>query len=246
MPQTVALFATLKKALRAQGVTYRDVAHYLGHSEANVKRMFSENNMPVDRLEQICQMIDLEISDLVRKMEADTQKISALTENQEQELVSDPKLLLVAFLVVNAWTFDEILSYYNLEKPELIRLLVQLDRLKLVELLPNNRIKLLASKQFAWRTNGPIQHYFSKNMQDDYFTSPFDRDGEKFRFMSGLLSVASSQKLNSRIEQLAGEYNRLVIEDQKLPLEERYSFSMILAIRPWHPKAFSQYLRQHD
>ena len=243
MPQTIALFSTLKKILRSHGITYRDIANYLDQSEANIKRMFSNNNMSVGRLVQICQMVGLELSDLVRQMESNIQKISVLTEEQEKTLVADTRLLLIAFLVINSWSFKEIISYYNFSESELIPFLAQLDRLKLIELWPNNRIKLLASKQFAWRTNGPIQQYFSKNMQNDFFKCHFNKVDEKYRFMSGLLSEASSQKLISKIEQLTSEYNQLIIEDQKLNLDSKFNFSMILAIRPWHPKEFSKYLR---
>ncbi len=243
MSQTIPLFSTLKKVLRSHAITYQDIANYLNQSEANIKKMFSNNNMSIERLERICQMVGLELSDLVHQMESDTQKISVLTEEQEKILVSDTRLLLVAFLVINTWSFKEIISYYNFSEPELIRYLAQLDRLKLVELWPNNRIKLLTSKQFAWRTNGPIQQYFSKNMQDDFFKCQFNKIDEKYKFMSGLLSEASSQKLIAKIEQLTREYNQLIIEDQKLSLDNKLNFSMILATRPWHPKEFSKYLR---
>lgn len=243
MEQTKVLLATLKRVLRSQGVRYRDIASHLNHSEANVKRMFSENNMSIGRLEKICQMVGFDLSDLVRQMEADTLKITELTDGQEKELVSDTKLLLAAYLVVNAWSFEEIIECYNFTESELIRLLIRLDKLKLIELLPLNRIKLLVSKQFAWRTNGPIQKYFSQKIQDDYFKSQFDKGGESFRFMSGLLSDASSQLIIQKMEQLVSEYNQLIIEDQKLPLADRFSFSMITAIRPWHPETFAKYLR---
>ncbi|MEE9412955.1 MAG: hypothetical protein V3V22_07880, partial [Methylococcales bacterium] len=74
----------------------------------------------------------------------------------EEELVDNPRFLLVAFLVIHRCTFDDIVSNYLLTEIEIVNHLIRLDQLKIIELLPNNRIKLLISSHFSWRKNGPI------------------------------------------------------------------------------------------
>ena len=54
--------------------------------EASVKRLFSERQFSLQRLDQICSLLGLEISDLVRRLDQ-AQRIDALTAEQEQELV---------------------------------------------------------------------------------------------------------------------------------------------------------------
>ena len=71
MAETQALVQTLKKTLKANGLTYRRVAEGLGLSEASVKRLFSEESFSLRRLDQVCGLMGLEISDLVRQMEAE-------------------------------------------------------------------------------------------------------------------------------------------------------------------------------
>jgi len=68
MAQTSALLKTLKKELKAHGLTYVDVAKHLNLAQASIKRLFSEENISLARLDQICQMMNLEISDLVKGM----------------------------------------------------------------------------------------------------------------------------------------------------------------------------------
>jgi DNA-binding Xre family transcriptional regulator len=68
MAQTQQLIETLKKALKAHGKTYQDVAQHLELSEASVKRLFSEKSFSLQRLDQTCQMMDMEITDLVQMM----------------------------------------------------------------------------------------------------------------------------------------------------------------------------------
>lgn len=244
MPQAHTLVATLKKTLKAHGLTYRHVADSLQLSEASVKRLFAQENLSIARLEQICQLMSMEISDLIKRMDADTRRLSELTEAQERELVSDIKLLLVTFLVVNGWNFDGIVQHYKLTEAETIRCLAKLDRLRLIELLPKNRIKLLISSNFAWRRNGPIQRFFSDNLREEFLNSQFDKDDEAFHFLTGILSPPMSATLIEKMRRLAAEFDELNEESRRLPLKERIECSMILAIRPWRPAAFQKLERK--
>jgi transcriptional regulator with XRE-family HTH domain len=233
-----ALVATLKKALKAQGLTYRDVGKALGLSEANVKRMFARESFTLARLDQVCQLMAMEIADLTRMMDAERRQLTELTEEQEQELVADTRLLVVAFLVVNGLTFDDIPGHFQLTEPEIIRCLAKLDRLKLVELLPGNRVKLLVSPRFTWRRHGPIQKYFTARLQEDFLNSAFGGPGETFVFLSGMLSSTSTSIMLQKIEQLASQFNELNQEDRHLPLHQRTGYSVILAMRPWRAEIF--------
>ncbi|MEE9395808.1 MAG: helix-turn-helix transcriptional regulator [Methylococcales bacterium] len=243
MPQILALVDTLKQVLKANGLTYRDVANSLSLSEASIKRLFAQHNFSMIRLEQICQLMDMEISDLVNMMEIRRQTLTELTEEQEKELVSDSRFLLVTFLVVNRCKFNEIVLNYRFTSTETIRYLARLDRLKLIDLLPNNRIKLRISSNFSWRRNGPIQEFFVANLQQDFLNSRFEDRGESFYFLSGMLSEESRNALIKRLQQLAGEFNTLNRQDAQIPFDQRLGHSLFLAIRPWRADVFDQWQR---
>jgi len=59
MPQAALLVEVVKRSLRERGLTYARVAKGLGLSESSVKRVFSQENLSLDRLEQICALMDL-------------------------------------------------------------------------------------------------------------------------------------------------------------------------------------------
>ncbi|MBI3561741.1 MAG: helix-turn-helix transcriptional regulator [Gammaproteobacteria bacterium] len=238
MPQAQALVTTLKKSLKAHSLTYRDVAAGLDLSEASVKRLFAEQHFSLERLEQICRLMDMEIGDLVKCMEADQQHIHELSEAQEHELATDTRLLLVAFLAVNGWTFDEILQRHVINETELIRDLAKLDRIKLIELLPKNRIKLLIAPNFSWRRNGPIQRFFTANLQDDFLKSSFEDRAATFQFLSGMLTAGSIEQLRKKSQLLAQEFHSLNLQDRTAPLEQREPYTVMLACRPWKPSVF--------
>jgi transcriptional regulator with XRE-family HTH domain len=241
LAETTNIVSTLKRALKAHGLTYRDVSEALSVSESSVKRLFSDKDFSLKRLDQICQLMNMEISDLIQQMEQETRLISQLSLEQETLLVSDLKLLLVAVCVTNHWSFGEILSTYSLTEHELIRSLAALDKLKLIELQPNNRVKLLMTVDFSWIPNGPINQFFESQVQSDFFKSRFNGAGEVRLFASGMLSRASNAILIRRIEKLVQEYRRFNDDDQSLPLNDRYGTSMIIAMRPWELAAFEEF-----
>ncbi len=63
MSQIKQISQVLKQQLRQHQITYKQVAGALGMSEANIKRMFANDNFSMSRLEQICQLVNLTLSD---------------------------------------------------------------------------------------------------------------------------------------------------------------------------------------
>ncbi|HCA24442.1 MAG TPA: transcriptional regulator [Pseudomonas sp.] len=242
MAQTAAIVSALKNALKEQGITYQQVAEALDLSEASVKRLFSERQFSLQRLDQICSLLGLEISDLVRRLDQ-AQRIDALTAEQEQELVGDDRLLLVAICALNRWSLAQILETYQLSEVEAVGRLARLDRMGLIELLPGNRIKPLISHDFRWQQHGPIQRFFEQQVQADFFQCHFNLPGELRLFLSGMLSPQSTEQMHQKLQRLAQAFRHSHQEDLVLPLEQRFGVSMILAIRPWEVAAFQQLRR---
>ena len=93
MSQIKSVTLTLKQLLKQHKLTYRDVAAHLDLSEANVKRVFASNNFSLTRLEQICQLLNISLTDLFSLTEKQQSQLSQLNLEQEQQLVDDPKLI---------------------------------------------------------------------------------------------------------------------------------------------------------
>lgn len=244
MDQTRTLVLALKRVLKSAGLTYRDVAQGLAISEPTVKRMLSRGPLTLARLEQICALAKVEIADLVRMVEGGARQLTELTEAQEEEIVSDPRLLVVAFLVVNGWRAEDIRAEYAFSKADVVRYLARLDRLKLIELLPGNRVRLLVSPRFAWRRNGPIERFFMTHMLQDFLRSPFDRADESFVFLSGMLARSSTLAMLKRLDEVTLQFNELNDADRHTPHARRTGYTIMLAMRPWRSDVFER-LRKH-
>lgn len=238
MAQSEMLIDTLKLALKSHRLTYADVARRLGMSEANVKRMFASKRFTLERLEDVCKLMQLELSDLFQLYEESRQRITQLSEEQEEELMRDTKLLLVAVSVRNRLSFDDITGNYQLSKTECIRRLAKLDRLKIIDLLPNNRYKLRIDEDFRWLPNGPIERFFEKQIQSQFLKAGFNGELEQRLFLFGLLSDASAQVIINKMQALASELTELHRQDARLPLDKRHNIGVLLALRPWELEVF--------
>ncbi|MCR8922534.1 helix-turn-helix transcriptional regulator [Dasania sp. GY-MA-18] len=238
MPQISPLIKTLKKQLKANGHTYLDVAKLLDLSEASVKRLFAEQNFTLQRLEQICHMMGLEISELVQLMEGEQRKIIQLSLEQEQEIASDLLLLMVTACVINGYSYQDLIDQYDIKPTDCIQKLAALDRLKIIELLPNNRIKLLVAANFSWQRNGPIQKFFQEKVEQEFFSTGFDQDHESLIVVNGLLSKASNLEFQKKMQRLAKEFSELAQHDMALPMDNKHGNTVVLAIRRWQYNLF--------
>jgi len=238
MAQVQAVIATLKQALKADRLTYADVARGLGMSEANVKRMFATERISLDRLEAICELIHMDLIDLFQLVDASRQRITQLLEEQERELVADVKLLLVAVSVRNHLSYEEIIRNYMITETECIHYLAKLDRLHIIDLLPRNRIKLRVDENFSWRPNGPIERFFEREVQSQFLKSGFNSAGSMRVFIPGLLSERSHDAFTRKLLALGKEFTELHRQDCDLPLGKRRSIGLLLALREWEFAAF--------
>jgi len=244
MAQTSSLINTLKKALKAQGKTYLDVADALNLSEPSIKRMFADEHITLKRLDRICEMLDLELSELILMMQDNSDLISQLTKEQEQDLVSDIDLFLVAVSCLNRWSFSDIIDTYDFSEASMRQHLRRLEKLKFLQLLAGDRIRVLVSRNFAWLPDGPIQRFFNQKIQNEFFASSFEQQGEKLSVITAMLSPSSNAIVQQRIERLLGEFSDLEAEDARLPINKRFGTTMVVAIRPWELEAFEERRRE--
>lgn len=237
------LVATLKKRLKIQGLTYRDLATALKLSEPSVKRMFSTGRFTLDRLVEISNLLGFTLAELAQEAAVNERLLHTLSEAQEAELVSDPKLLLVAICSLNHWTVKDIVTTYRLTEAECIQRLAQLDRLRLIVLLPGNRTRLNVARDFDWRVQGPIRRFFREQGLHDFMGSEFARDDEMMAFSHAMLTDVSIAKALAELRRLRQRFAELHEESLAAPLVKRRGFGMLLAIRPWEIAAFGKLRR---
>ncbi|MET3119046.1 DNA-binding Xre family transcriptional regulator [Undibacterium sp. GrIS 1.8] len=244
------LIDSLKRELKARSITYADLAARIDMSEASVKRMFAQKNFTLQRLDEILQATEISLRDLALASNEEP-LISELTFDQEKEIISDPKKFIVAVSALNLLTVEQMTRIYDISEIEVVKHLLRLDKIGFLELLPNNRVKLLVARTFRWIPNGPIQSNFRDQAYAEYLESNFDGEHEIMRLVNVMLSKQSVAALLNRLKQVAREFSEQHQEDAKLPFEEKHRISFMLAARPWLPKQFKSlvrkdYIEQHE
>ena len=243
MSQIKHITNTLKALLKQHKITYKELAKQLDMSEANVKRVFSTQTFTLERLEQVCHVMNINLSDLFLLAEKQQDQLTELTEEQEQQLVDDLKLILVAVCVRDGWSYAEIIEHYQIDRFECTRLMAKLDKLKMIQLLPNNQYKLLIAQDFRWRKKGPLERFMQQQVLTQFMQTNFEGE-DCFRFyLRGSYSDASIVTIQRKLNQVTKEVALLNQEDAQLPLSQRKHIGLLMAMRPWELPQFAKLRR---
>lgn len=239
MSSTQTLIEAIKAELKAQGLSYADVAQALQLSESSVKRMFAAGGeMPLSRVDALCHLLQTDFVELsARLAERQTLRME-LTLEQERAVVADEKLLLMAICCLSQWTSEQVLATYRLSEAEVTRYLVELDRLGIIELKPLNRYKLRVAKTFRWRPQGPVMHFFREAVMGDFFSGGFDGDAELLMLVHGRVGHGMARELRSRLQRVAEDFARQHLLDQKLPEDEKRPYTLVMGMRSWLFESF--------
>jgi hypothetical protein len=242
MAERSLIVAELKRALRESGHTYADVARKLELSVASVKRLFSTEDLSLQRVDEICELIGLGLREILDRAGDRAAPTDQLTLAQETELVSDPKLLFMTWLVLIRTPFEDVLQGYKFTEREALQYLIRLDRLKVIELQPGNRVRLLVSRHFSWRPGGPVQKYIHYKMLREFLSSAFAGPQDEFFFHGGRVSDEAMAQLKRALRAASRECAE-IIEGDRSTTQQRNGTAFVLALRPWNYTGFAQFER---
>ncbi len=233
MDQSQQITAALKQFLKEKGVTYAMLAQKIRLSEASVKRLFSTSAFTLKRLAQICDALELDIYTLAKMARGTSEKSVELALSQEKALAQDIKLLTLFHLLLHDWGFKDICAEFDISEAEGVKLLAKLDRLKLIELMPNNRVRVICPQHFTWRVDGPVREKFQPAAVEEFLAGNFALKSDLLRLEARELSHVSMAIIKRKLERIAVEFNELAEIDSSLAIAKRESVGMVLAIRPW-------------
>ena len=234
MSQTQQWIDALKRCLKARGMTYRQLGEKLDLSEATVKRMFSKQTVSLERLEDICRLLDMKLADLARMSEAASeQRQTSLSMKQEKALAADPVLLSYFYLLLNGWKNQRIAAKFGLTPHRQTRLLSALDRLGLIELGVKNHVRLLTARRIQWRPNGPVRKLYEGEVKQAFLRDEFEGNIAQFSFETAELAPESARLIIRRMGRLGEEFDELTELDRNLGPTQKQGFGLMVAMRPW-------------
>jgi DNA-binding Xre family transcriptional regulator len=153
----------LKKALRARGLTYAELARQLGMSESGVKKMFNAKDMSFRRVVQICGALDIMPGQLFVMSERAAIAEITFTHEQEEALIKQPPLLMVYWrLAVEKREPRDIAILQRLDRSHVKRLLDRLVRLELLS-FRRGQYRPRHPGKFRWSDDSPLARLLNRN-----------------------------------------------------------------------------------
>ena len=123
-------------------------------------------------------------------------------------------------------------------------MLFRSDRLRLIDLLPGNRVRLNVARDFNWLPQGPIQTFFKDVGMRQFLASPFMGEHEAFSFTHGMLSEPALAKLQTELRKLRDRFAEFHEESLAVGLSKRRGVGLLIAAREWELDAFQALRRR--
>lgn len=233
MGLSIEIVDNLKQILRTKRISYRQLAEKIDMSEAAIKRAFSERAFSLKRLEEICTVLKISTHDLIKSSDHLDKLQHTLNEDQELLLASDEKLMCLFYLISSGHNLAFIRSKYRYSEPEITRYLLALDKVNLIRLDSENRLKVLVRQDFYWMKGGILQKYYSKMIRQDFTNETFDKIDRAEGFASGFLSKSSIETLRRKFQSLEEDIRDMMQLDTKYRDQNMSNITVYFAFRPW-------------
>lgn len=220
------IFDILKQSLKNQQKTYHDLAVGLGVSEVTIKRIFMERDCKWRRLVDICDFLNLSISEVLAEMDQRPEQKLYLSLAVEQAMADDPNLYSVFILLREKMSLAEIAAQYNISENQLFKYAYKLEKLRIVEVHPGNEIRFLVKGILHLREQGPLQKLIW-DVHLQFVRDCFQRREEQHQqviYVSRRASMDSFEKLQDDIELVLQQFkqssrrDRLMLPAEKLHL----------------------------
>lgn len=227
------LVLSLKSALKAKGVSYKELARLLSLSEASVKRIFSTGSFSLDRFLEICEVARIPPESLFSLISGMSNQEHEYTVEQEAFFSESPQHLAFFDLLLKGETPRQIAKKHNLSEVQMQKFLRDLEKLDLVDWLPQDKIKLRTARNVRWRKGGPLKRKLLPLAKDEFLKDAFDGSNSENRFLLIDLSDRNQMKLKIRIQELVEELSK----DSSIDLvakSKRETIGLFLAYRPWN------------
>jgi DNA-binding Xre family transcriptional regulator len=229
------LFELLKTVLKARCVTYGMLAERLTLSEPTIKRIFAERDCKLSRMTEICSALDLTLEDLVAEANRIEVRPMQLGDRLEAQLADDRPAFHLFLLLLDGMTTANVQKHYSLDERAVFALGRRLEKLGLVEMMPNNRIRLSVQGPVQFRRNGPLhQRLLKLNM--DFLRATYlehDTDHSAFLTQTRRMTQKTARHILKRLREVQIEMSDLARKDQLTqPNDALDSYKLGIALSP--------------
>ncbi len=225
----------IKSVLKKNKHTYSDLAEYLDCSEPTIKRVLGHEELSLSRLLQICDFLNLSLSDLEVFMKKEEPPPAELSERQQIFLVENKNYFAFLFELYQDLTPDQIASKYQLTPKSLQKYLINLEKQELIKVTSKNKVRPFY-KSFPHLGKGPLgvayykafienaSHFFIQHISDEInskkITNPKQeaqsyKKGSKYAVHSITVREETFLKYITEVESKLHELNKISTFEEK-------------------------------
>lgn len=201
-------------------MTYADLAGRMAVSEPTIKRLFIERDCKFSRLESICHLLDLSVSEVLEIAEREEEPVLTLSRETEQALANAPALFHVYLLLRDDMPPAEIASVYGLEETDLHLYVRDLERLGMVSMGVNGQVSPTSTAPLQLSADGPLQQRhaelnieFLRHCIQDAVETP-----EAYVTISRRMRPATAQLLEEDTKAMVTRIARLARQDRLISM----------------------------
>ncbi len=210
----------LKKNLKSQKMTYRELAKKIGLSESGLKKIFAADDTSFNRLVQIAGALGLQISDLLNELDQTQMRKVQFSEKQQDFFLKNLDCFSFFMkLVVERHPVEDIQKEFSLGSAQTFKYLRNLDELGLIQLLPKDKIKLPPLSLVKDFGKGPLlEQVYQKwalSMSQE-LASPENQESGRFVVRGLQMMPETYKELLERLLGLEAEFLKRAVREMTL------------------------------
>ena len=225
-PSAYDILRTLKSILKAHKITYSHLATRVSFSESTIKNLFHQKNISIERLIEICEVIDIPIQELIQMASRQKESEFILDPDQEEFFADNPAYYyFFREYFFQKLSLQEIQDKYQLSEISVYKYLRALEKIGLLELKPGNKTKFKVHGKQNWKLFGPwMKKFFSPFMSsitDKVLKGEKDPNTYTSNISFFTLTEGTLKKFLIEIDELTQKYREIAYQDYIINKHEK-------------------------
>jgi len=235
----VQIQTQIKTILKNRGLNYEILANKIGLSESGVKKIMRGKDFSLVRLNQICNALQLSLFDFIQSLDQIEFENTEFHPEQQNALLKKPELLFLYWkLAFERCPLETASQELGFNKEVTQKLLIQLDKLKLIELGSMGKVKLPRLRAIRSFGDGELVRSVYRDWSCELIRSmtakPLKEEGQSLFIFRGIpMRKETLQNLITALREIEEEFvNRAIREMKIYSYKDLIPVSWISALSP--------------
>lgn len=229
--QELHLMKSLRDLLKAQRMTYKDLALAMEVSEPTVKRWFSSGGVSVEKLLRICEVLDIPLEKLaLRSHRKESPETYEITPQEDQILYNNRPLFAYLMHLYHLESIPKMRRKFPLTEAKHLKFLREIEKMGFIQLLPGDRFHFLKGRVLRFSRKGLLSQEQARYTRQDFMDSSFLGTDE-------FLDISQSNLHREDIEVLRTELRKIINKAQALHQNDSVTntkeVGLMVGLRPW-------------